>query len=258
MQVKIHFTKLVQPKERGNKMFNKYQLNVKVKTAKRIGDSVKGVATNGKQDYFIQSMNENAGNDLISAVGKYVVVEGRFENLPNKADGAKQRDLFSVWSVLGTFSQLEGELKPTIIGIVQGRLGKDPELRYTQNGKRVTGFSLAVPRTFGNDGITDWISCSLWQTSDNEEFCKAIKLAQQAKKGQMLAVSIRMVTFSEAEKGVFTNYTVDDYMLGRPPRGSQAESVETNEWSDFLEGAVGGSFVDDGTFVENTEDEIPF
>ena len=33
-----------------------------------------------------------------------------------------------------------------------GNLGRDPEMRYTQNGNAVTGFSLAVSRSWVKDG----------------------------------------------------------------------------------------------------------
>ena len=41
-----------------------------------------------------------------------------------------------------------------------GRLGQEPELRYTQNGKAVVNGTLAVPR--GRDKETDWIRFTVW------------------------------------------------------------------------------------------------
>lgn len=47
-----------------------------------------------------------------------------------------------------------------------GRLGADPELRFTANGKSVCSFSLAVERRYKqNDewtGVTTWYNVSLW------------------------------------------------------------------------------------------------
>ena len=42
-----------------------------------------------------------------------------------------------------------------------GNLGKDPEVRYTQEGNAVAHFSLGVRRSYGKDGnyVTDWFNC---------------------------------------------------------------------------------------------------
>lgn len=47
------------------------------------------------------------------------------------------------------------------IVILQGRLTKDPEARFTQSGKSVVTFSLAVDRPFTKDGNreADFINC---------------------------------------------------------------------------------------------------
>ena len=37
-----------------------------------------------------------------------------------------------------------------------GRLGQDPELRYTQGGTAVAKFSIAINRIGGPDKVTDW------------------------------------------------------------------------------------------------------
>jgi single-strand DNA-binding protein len=52
--------------------------------------------------------------------------------------------------------------------ILIGNLGKDPEMKYTQQGTAVTSFSLAVGRvTKGQDGQqrdeTDWYRVSAWR-----------------------------------------------------------------------------------------------
>ena len=45
---------------------------------------------------------------------------------------------------------------------LMGRLTANPELRTTQNGKYVCTFTLAVPRDYGTDGQTDFITCVAW------------------------------------------------------------------------------------------------
>ena len=42
--------------------------------------------------------------------------------------------------------------------VIMGRLGKDPEIRVSQNNTKVARFSLAVDRRFKKD-VTDWLNC---------------------------------------------------------------------------------------------------
>ena len=51
--------------------------------------------------------------------------------------------------------------------ILMGRLGRDPEVRYTQSGTPVASFSLAVDRDFkdkaSGERATDWVEVVAWQ-----------------------------------------------------------------------------------------------
>ncbi|PLT31732.1 single-stranded DNA-binding protein [Peribacillus deserti] len=71
-----------------------------------------------------------------------------------------------------------------------GRLTKDPELRYTPEGKAVSTVVLAVNRNFKNaqgDFEADFVHCILWRkTAENTtQFCK---------KGSVLGVTGRIQT----------------------------------------------------------------
>ena len=48
--------------------------------------------------------------------------------------------------------------------ILSGRLVKDPEVRYTQSGKIVATFALAVNRPFAKEGEqkADFFNCQVW------------------------------------------------------------------------------------------------
>ena len=50
--------------------------------------------------------------------------------------------------------------------MIIGRLGADPEMRYTANGSAVTTFNVATSRTFTRDGDrveeTEWFSIVTW------------------------------------------------------------------------------------------------
>ena len=50
--------------------------------------------------------------------------------------------------------------------VIVGRIVRDPELRETESGNKVTNITLAVPRSYKNaDGEydTDFIPCVLWR-----------------------------------------------------------------------------------------------
>lgn len=71
---------------------------------------------------------------------------------------------------------------------ISGRLGGDPEIRYTQNQKALTYFSLAVRR--GEQ--TDWLEVQAWDKLA-ENMSKALK------KGSAVVISGRLETFQDKE-----------------------------------------------------------
>lgn len=62
-----------------------------------------------------------------------------------------------------------------------GRLGKDPDMRYTPNGKAVASFSMAVSRD-GKKDETDWIDFVAWEKA-------AELIANYCHKGDMIGVT---------------------------------------------------------------------
>lgn len=46
--------------------------------------------------------------------------------------------------------------------IVNGRLGGDPDIRYTPNGKAVAEFSIANHEGYGDNQSTNWIDVTVW------------------------------------------------------------------------------------------------
>lgn len=71
--------------------------------------------------------------------------------------------------------------------ILIGRLTKEPELKYTQSGKAVCNFTLAVNRPFAKDGDqkADFISIQVWGK-------QAESAADYLAKGSQCAVSGRL------------------------------------------------------------------
>nr|WP_315046236.1 single-stranded DNA-binding protein [uncultured Leptotrichia sp.] len=82
--------------------------------------------------------------------------------------------------------------------VLIGRMTKDPELKYTNNGKGNTRFTLAVQR---NKDETDFINCVAWEkTAEN--------IAEYFKKGSQIAVQGTIRT-GNYEKDGRTIYTTD-------------------------------------------------
>ena len=74
--------------------------------------------------------------------------------------------------------------------VIVGRLVRDPELRQTEAGKKVTNITLAVPRSYKNSSgeyETDFIDCVLWTgiAENTTEYCK---------RGDILGVKGRVQT----------------------------------------------------------------
>jgi single-strand DNA-binding protein len=70
--------------------------------------------------------------------------------------------------------------------ILTGRLGKNPDLRYTQSGKAVATFSLAVTDNYNRE-VTHWLNIVTWNKS-------AENVAQYLSKGSHVAVEGRIST----------------------------------------------------------------
>lgn len=71
-----------------------------------------------------------------------------------------------------------------------GRLTKDPDLRFTQNGTAVSNFTIAINRPFTNqqgDREADFINCVIWRKP-------AENLAQYMSKGSRVGVDGRIQT----------------------------------------------------------------
>lgn len=74
--------------------------------------------------------------------------------------------------------------------VLVGRLVKTPELKKTENGKKISRITLAVPRNYKNmDGEydTDFLDCTLWTNiaENTSEYCQT---------GDMLGVKGRIQT----------------------------------------------------------------
>src|SRR5512136_3034224 len=109
-----------------------------------------------------------------------------------------------------------------------GNLGRDPEARYTANGKKYATFTLAVNRTWKSatgekQEHTDWFLVNAW--SKLGDFT-----AQYLKKGRLVLVEGRLQTDRWEDSKGETHYrtTVVARSIGRlDRRPDEPEEVET-------------------------------
>ena len=74
--------------------------------------------------------------------------------------------------------------------ILVGRIVREPEVRETENGVKISNITLAVPRSYKNvsgEYETDFIDCTLWTgiAENTSAYCK---------KGDLLGVKGRVQT----------------------------------------------------------------
>jgi len=110
-----------------------------------------------------------------------------------------------------------------------GRLGKDPEGRFTPNGKKVTHFSLAVGQRWKTkEGeakeSTEWVNVEAWGRLG--EVCE-----QFLHKGSLIYLEGRLKTDRYEDKGGETKYftkivALGMQMLDRKPEEEPAAAVE--------------------------------
>lgn len=136
--------------------------------------------------------------------------------------------------------------------ILLGRLGQDPELKYTPSGSAVANFSLATNRVWKDqDGNsqerTDWHRLVVWR--------KSAEIANQyLKKGSQVYVEGRLETRSWTDKNEVVRYMteviVENFQMlgGKSDRPGDVSDTPPPPEEDFSPGPQEGG----------TEDDLPF
>jgi single-strand DNA-binding protein len=120
--------------------------------------------------------------------------------------------------------------------MIIGRLGRDPEMRYTPSGRPVTTFSVATSRTWSTaDGEkrteTEWFNVVAWGSL--AEICK-----QYLVKGMQVYVEGRLQTRyyddPEGNKKVSTEIIASEMIMLSERRDTDlASEIEEGEEDDF-------------------------
>lgn len=107
--------------------------------------------------------------------------------------------------------------------ILTGRLTRDPELKYTQQGTAVLSFTLAVDRQFknnNNEREADFLNCVIWRRS-------AENFAKFTHKGSLVGVDGRLTTRNydnkQGQRVYVTEVTVDNFALLESKNSNSSE-----------------------------------
>jgi single-strand DNA-binding protein len=112
-----------------------------------------------------------------------------------------------------------------------GRLGRDPESKFTPTGKKVAHFSLAVSNRWkGADGqmkeYTEWVNIEAW--GGLADICQ-----QYLQKGRLVYLEGRLKTDKYEDKGETKYYTkvvaLLMQMLDRKPEEEPVSTVEEEQ-----------------------------
>lgn len=127
-----------------------------------------------------------------------------------------------------------------------GRLTKDPDVKYSQDGNIHARFTLAVDRRYKKDSEqkADFISCVAFNKT--AEFCE-----KYARKGVKFAVCGRIQTGNYTDKEGIKHYTTDVIV----DEMEFAESKQQEEKPAENKPAADDGFVN---VPDNLNDELPF
>ena len=126
-----------------------------------------------------------------------------------------------------------------------GRLGQDPEIRYTQTGVATANFTIATSETWVKDGVkkekTEWIRIVAWK--------RLAKISgQYLKKGSLIFVGGKLQTRKWTDKEGAERYTTEIVAKTMKMLGGKADGA--------MDAPAGSSDV--GGREPGEDDDIPF
>ena len=137
--------------------------------------------------------------------------------------------------------------------ILVGRLGRDPELRYTPSGTAVANFSLATDERWSSDGETqsrtEWHNIVVW--SKLAEICN-----QYLTKGRLVFIEGRLQTRDWEDKDGNKRRTTEIVASDMKMLGGRREDAPVGQTVAAETGSSSESSND--MEVGITDDDIPF
>ena len=148
--------------------------------------------------------------------------------------------------------------------ILIGRLAQDPEMKYTNSGRAVATFSLAVDRPFtpkGKEKETDFIRIVVWEK-------QAELVAQYLHKGRLAAIEgrLQMRQYEDKENRkvriaevVADNVRFLDKGSDNGNGSAQTSAKSPSKGASFGTPSYGDDpFADDGGGIDISDDDLPF
>ena len=146
--------------------------------------------------------------------------------------------------------------------IIVGRLGKDPEVRYTPNGQAVANFTVATSENWTDKTSgqkqekTEWHRIVVWGRL--AELCR-----DYLKKGRQVYVDGRLQTRSWDDKDGVKKYTTEIIASSIQFLGTSPDKVESTDGVDYVQPESSAANFDSGMgsgsgTTHITDDEIPF
>ena len=143
-----------------------------------------------------------------------------------------------------------------------GNLGRDPELRYTPNGRPVATFSVAVNQATKNQQsgewveATDWFRVSVWGD-------RAERAAENLRKGSRVFVDGRFRTreyeTNDGRKGMSLDVSADNVMgLDKRDQEGGFSGAPGAPGAPGVPGTTPGGPPSGGGFDDTEIDELPF
>lgn len=118
---------------------------------------------------------------------------------------------------------------------IAGNIGKSAEVRNTQEGDKVTGWTVAVEDRTGKDKPPIWFDCALWGK-------RGESLAQYLTKGSKVCVSGELSKREYDGKTYLTIKAEQVTLMGGKPDAQRDESPQGGQSSGY---GAGGSPMDD-------------
>ena len=139
--------------------------------------------------------------------------------------------------------------------ILIGRLGRDPEIRYTTSGMPVVNFSLATDETWNDQNgerqrRTEWHQIVAW--SKLAEICQ-----KYLKKGRLVFIDGRIKTREWDDRDGNKRRTTEIVASDMKMLGSRGDDMSTNTVPDTTS-AEATVPSEPSQEVEITDDDIPF
>lgn len=156
--------------------------------------------------------------------------------------------------------------------VLVGRLTKEPDLRYTNNGTAAASFTLAVNRSFKNangDREADFINCVIWRKS-------AETLANYARKGTLLGITGRIQTRNyenqQGQRVYVTEVVAENFQLLESKNSNSSQNtrdtgVSNNQTNNYTRNNQNASQMNLGvnpmnefgaTTIDINDDSLPF